>query len=193
MSDSEVEMIEPVVAASASESVSHEGSPRASPPTPPLTPKKKTSIAGSNKRKSTESPGFSSRKKTATTVKSPRKKGPNTDDDGSACDTSGEDEKERDNTAVARQQAPLASAWSQEHVEDLNFAILKVALDHSAELYNVCPSLTPWRIKGRLLNKVRSMMTVAPGGQAAIKRWDAEEKPIRSKGGSKINKAKKDQ
>ncbi|SPO22803.1 uncharacterized protein UTRI_01481 [Ustilago trichophora] len=78
-----------------------------------------------------------------------------------------------------REQAPLANAWQQDHWNDLNFAILK-----ASELYDASPSLTPWRIKGRLHVKLRQLMSQANGGEAASKRWDVEQKPVRSKGNS---------
>ncbi|EST10152.1 hypothetical protein PSEUBRA_000564 [Kalmanozyma brasiliensis GHG001] len=77
-----------------------------------------------------------------------------------------------------------ASAWSAEHWDDLNFAILKVLHDHASELYDASPSLNPWRVKGRLLVKLRSMLKDAPGGEVASKRWDAD-KPTRGKNSPK--------
>ncbi|KAJ1032442.1 hypothetical protein NDA16_000466 [Ustilago loliicola] len=82
------------------------------------------------------------------------------------------------------EQAPLASAWSPDHWNDLNFAILKVVHDHASELYDASPSLLPWKVKGRLLVKLRQLMKEASGGDVASKRWDTELKPTRNKGGS---------
>ncbi|SPO43728.1 uncharacterized protein PSANT_01413 [Moesziomyces antarcticus] len=84
-----------------------------------------------------------------------------------------------------REQAPLASAWQPEHWDDLNFAILKVVHDHATELYDASPSLAPWRIKGRLLVKLRQLLKDAQGGDVASKRWDVEMKPNRTKASPK--------
>ncbi|KAJ9479799.1 Metal resistance protein YCF1 [Pseudozyma hubeiensis] len=87
--------------------------------------------------------------------------------------------------ATPGQAGESLSNWSSDHWDDLNFAILKVALDHSAELYEASPSLNPWRFKGRLLVKVRQLMKDATGGDVAGKRWDVECKFGRAKSSPK--------
>ncbi|CDW96922.1 hypothetical protein [Sporisorium scitamineum] len=78
-----------------------------------------------------------------------------------------------------------ASSWTPAHWADLNFAILKIVHDHSLELYDASPNLAPWRVKGRLLPKLRQLLKDAQGGDVASKRWDVELKPTRNKGSPK--------
>ncbi|KAJ1034077.1 hypothetical protein NDA18_000949 [Ustilago nuda] len=88
------------------------------------------------------------------------------------------------NTPRTPEHAPLASTWSPDRWNDLNFAILKVVHDHASEIYDASPSLLPWKVKGRLLVKLRQLLKEASGGDVASKRWDTELKPLRTKGGS---------
>ncbi|SNX82285.1 uncharacterized protein MEPE_00991 [Melanopsichium pennsylvanicum] len=153
----------------------------------PSTPKKVRTTAGASK-------GESPTNKITTPKKQINK------EQSASSSLPGTPKKEKVNTSIAPvtprsepQQVPPACP---EHVNDLNFAILKVVHEdlkryQASELYDASPSLLPWKIKDRLLVKVRQLLKDANGGEVANKRWEVEQKPKR-KGFSPKKNEKKD-